>query len=1087
MGSSNWSLSHFLARDKSSTSSSKISDRRKVEACGRLNLDTRAKVNSHSASLLHTTNKYLTQPSFLHSKSLAVMFAEEIGGNTTRRKQEEQRRRRRQLKEQKQREANKAHTKPIPGKVEPTPVVPKFEPVHSISPESVENKPSAVSNALQLRAERQESQKYVNSARKIQSFYHAHRSNSRLLKEQSDALEKNLTDLKKLKLLLDEKASTGPYIFPPATATALCRKLLFISRTLPYKERAKLIKLRDTRATMKSLKLVLELLFLPGIRDKDEKSNPFLLWIQTLQGQMRLQNLLRLCLCVMTVSSDESITKTCSDFIFAVTLPSDNPNINPLVLRTFRTLLLPPAQPKFPDSTSPKKTSKKEPLFFYRIDYPLDIISALRQQLLFATGGSPIPSSSDISRESCIPPHERHIATFLFRTVLAVAEKTSDTTERDSLLGRVFAEIFSVPLLTWRVAASALLSLDHRHPTKPTVVSMIEICTRRFGDVLNAGTIHSILPNDVSISLCNATPAQCLLANLVQIGQASASLSGQTVAKFDFALASTFYEFIATLVDTIPLGTLETKDSIVEWFSDGKGHQTCVRLSPIVMEQCRVLISAGCVRRLFHCAVDQNVLKTKETLRAKNDRDLKHEKEFEEAGASAVSLAAKEARIDRSKSFWNSSSWARKVSSGVSKMLSSDSNGTKATGSTKKAKNDAQQSNASSSEEINSRTSYSPNLFLVLSRLFGIVLARWGGFGGEDIVRRVVNNPTKMTKRHALRTADVCSQSLLNVLCFSTPVTQATWGLIQANKALLSSTNAVANATKEKLPVRCLSIRPQYGIAKKDQTKTDAAALLFVFVSALAHTLIVTDDTEIHEMDKPLPLHQLRRCVETLKQLLYRACCVDDAENSSTSVFESNYFGLALINSSSRTMRDLYDRSSRRPICAPKLWLVEDLLEKEIRKSKTEDDYASLLKTPVLRMCPFLVSFKRRLKLFDRIIYKNRILIQGENSTNPFNTNPLKPGIPVRITRGRILEDGLITMNNLGTNMRQRISVQYHNEAGTRETGIDAGGLFKEFWTDLSAIAFDPNYALFRMTEGKQQTYSLVLPVDKLIHFCTER
>lgn len=71
----------------------------------------------------------------------------------------------------------------------------------------------------------------------------------------------------------------------------------------------------------------------------------------------------------------------------------------------------------------------------------------------------------------------------------------------------------------------------------------------------------------------------------------------------------------------------------------------------------------------------------------------------------------------------------------------------------------------------------------------------------------------------------------------------------------------------------------------------------------------------------------------------------------------------------------------------------------------------------------------------------------------------------MRITRGRILEDGLATMNNLGRNMRQRIAVQYHNQAGTREIGIDAGGLFKEFWTDLSAIAFDPNYALFRTTE----------------------
>ena len=124
------------------------------------------------------------------------------------------------------------------------------------------------------------------------------------------------------------------------------------------------------------------------------------------------------------------------------------------------------------------------------------------------------------------------------------------------------------------------------------------------------------------------------------------------------------------------------------------------------------------------------------------------------------------------------------------------------------------------------------------------------------------------------------------------------------------------------------------------------------------------------------------------------------------------------------------------------------------------------------------MSFKRRLKLFERIVTTDRVAIQGENSQNPFNTNPLKPGIPIRITRGRILEDGLATMNHLGRNMRERLSVQYFNEAGTRESGIDAGGLFKEFWTDLCAIAFDPNYALFRVTAGTKNVFSCVFDFD---------
>lgn len=56
-------------------------------------------------------------------------------------------------------------------------------------------------------------------------------------------------------------------------------------------------------------------------------------------------------------------------------------------------------------------------------------------------------------------------------------------------------------------------------------------------------------------------------------------------------------------------------------------------------------------------------------------------------------------------------------------------------------------------------------------------------------------------------------------------------------------------------------------------------------------------------------------------------------------------------------------------------------------------------------------------------------------------------------------------MNNLGSNVRQHIAIQYYNKAGVRETGIDVGGLFKEFWTDLSAIAFDLNFALFGSNE----------------------
>ena len=42
----------------------------------------------------------------------------------------------------------------------------------------------------------------------------------------------------------------------------------------------------------------------------------------------------------------------------------------------------------------------------------------------------------------------------------------------------------------------------------------------------------------------------------------------------------------------------------------------------------------------------------------------------------------------------------------------------------------------------------------------------------------------------------------------------------------------------------------------------------------------------------------------------------------------------------------------------------------------------------------------------------------------------------------------------------------YVNEAGVEEKGIDVGGLFKDFWSDLSAQAFSPGYSLFASIEG---------------------
>ena len=49
--------------------------------------------------------------------------------------------------------------------------------------------------------------------------------------------------------------------------------------------------------------------------------------------------------------------------------------------------------------------------------------------------------------------------------------------------------------------------------------------------------------------------------------------------------------------------------------------------------------------------------------------------------------------------------------------------------------------------------------------------------------------------------------------------------------------------------------------------------------------------------------------------------------------------------------------------------------------------------------------------------------------------------------------------------LQGRLSVQFVDDFGRTEAGIDAGGLFKEFWTELSKRAFDEAFGFFSTTK----------------------
>jgi ubiquitin-protein ligase E3 C len=929
---------------------------------------------------------------------------------------------------------------------------------------------SVVERARQQRELRAQQSVHAKNVIRIQSLYRRYRSNTHLRNEQLQLLAKRLQDINTLRTILSKTKGIA-YVPPPATTTALAQQLLFCatSRTI-------------SPQVLHTFDQFVEYCLIPGLSQSNDNLNPLSTWLATSHGRHRLERCLRLSVLAFF---DESLPLTARVLELFQLLLLDGYGGSSFAAKepTCRSMLLLPRRPREPSPTDPYSPISAS-------SGSLDLIAALRYTLMFrmTKASRPIPEQAQELREACFHERAKERAGGLFIVLQNAIENTLDQGAKQLLGARMVCEIFSIPLLTWKITASAIASLTQPSPNV-FVVKALEGMAETHGDILAAGNINKLFaPTQISLAVCPATSAQCLLANLVQLCHMIPMVNGSDPERLDSRAAALYFNILAVLVDAIPLGTFSSRDSSIEWVTDGRGQHTPIVLSPVVIDQCKLLLLDSFVRKLYTCAIDLEALNTVRVLNEKNENDLKQEKDLFEGGASSpAALAEKEARVDRTRTFWQSSKWAQKLTKGVTSLWAGEndreSTQTKELGEgslmntstmSKKLAGGLHETvgstlviaktvdNQNHSVSTAKRATYYPDLLVALCRTYGIVLARWGGGGQDDFVRRTREKKTE-DKDVASPQTEACALSLLNVLCFSTSIIKATWGIIQSDPIVASDVHSIIDSAQGRKPVRMLCVLPSFAKQSKRGTLVgDGNPLLYMFVVAMSHVLIVTDDIEILDLDRPLPAFQIRRCIQLLKKLLYRACWIDDSSTFTT----PTYFGLSLISASSKTMRDLYDRSSRRPLCIPKVWIVADLLEKEIRHAKTHSDYTAMLSLPVLRVCPFLVSFKRRLTIFERIVTTNRIALQGVNDSNPFNSNPLKPGIPIQISRSRLLEDGLATMNGLGSDMRRRIAVQYVNEAGTREAGIDAGGLFKEFWTDLSGIAFDPNYALFRVTDG---------------------
>lgn len=116
----------------------------------------------------------------------------------------------------------------------------------------------------------------------------------------------------------------------------------------------------------------------------------------------------------------------------------------------------------------------------------------------------------------------------------------------------------------------------------------------------------------------------------------------------------------------------------------------------------------------------------------------------------------------------------------------------------------------------------------------------------------------------------------------------------------------------------------------------------------------------------------------------------------------------------------------------------------------------------VLNNIPFVVPFTVRVEIFREFV---RLDAQRHGILRDVYQRAVHT---VTIRRTNLAEDGFVHLNRLGPALKNRFEVKFIDQFGQEESGIDGGGLFKEFLTSLVKEAFDTDRGLWRATEEQQ-------------------
>ncbi|TYJ15586.1 hypothetical protein E1A91_A10G193500v1 [Gossypium mustelinum] len=237
---------------------------------------------------------------------------------------------------------------------------------------------------------------------------------------------------------------------------------------------------------------------------------------------------------------------------------------------------------------------------------------------------------------------------------------------------------------------------------------------------------------------------------------------------------------------------------------------------------------------------------------------------------------------------------------------------------------------------------------------------------------------------------------------------------------------------------------------------------LAVFCPVYKHMLMIVDNEEFYEQEKPLSLKDVRCLIVILRQALWQLLWVIPSVHptygksiSNTSAHKrqlvetiQNRVGTVV----SELLSQLQDWNNRRQFTPPSDFHADGVNDFFISQAAVEGSKAH----DILKQAPFLIPFTSRVKIFTSQLASVR---QRHGAHGVFTRNRF------RIRRDHILEDAYNQMSQLSEeDLRGLIRVTFVNEFGVEEAGIDGGGIFKDFMENITRAAFDVQYGLFKGT-----------------------